>query len=198
MFVGAHIAQDNIRFFRSSLFWGRTGSGKTLVAVAVAHWLKQAGYAEKCFSNIPLSFGDTPPPDAFDKEGRYNFQHPSARDAVFLLDEAWLNLMDFSPHQIKRIFAFPRHNNQFFLMTSVLPLSSVNKYIFHYIFRLRDLTRIGIPLRLYSSQITGYRDKPVNFGLAFERRFYPRYDTLYNPMDINPIVQEWGKNETSD
>jgi len=190
MLINATIAKQNMRLFRSTLFWGRPGAGKTLLAVAVAYSLLKNHFAKRVYSNTPLSFASVPPEEAFDEEGNWDYQHPLAKNAVYLLDEAWIGLMDFNPQSIRRLFAYPRHNNQYFLLTSVLPLSNINRYVFHTVFRYRDLTPVGLPLKIYHSQITGYKDKPVWFILGFERMYYNLYNTHYNPTGLEPVNPE--------
>ena len=173
----------NAELFRTTLFAGRTGSGKTLLAAIVAKMFKDTGIVRRVYSNIPISFGDNPP------DCRFDFQAEYARNAAFLFDEAWLGLMSFDKNAIMRIFAFPRKNNQVFLLTSVLPLSSVSKYCFHNVTRSRNLQYFGIPLLSYRSEIVGSGDKPENFALFLPHLHYDIYDTTATPSDLYPIIQ---------
>lgn len=172
---------------RTTLFYGRRGSGKSLVAVAIAKELKKRGMVDKVYSNIPLFFGDTPPQLGAD----FDFQAPYARDSVFLLDEAWIGLMDFDKNLVRKLFAYPRHNNQYFLLTSVLPMSNINSYCFHYVKMKWNGNTFGLPFRWMYAQTATYKEK-TNFYLINEKTYYSDYDTEYNATHIYPIRQENG------
>jgi len=172
---------------RTTLFMGRRGSGKTLVAVAIAKELLNRGMVERVYANIPLTFGDNPPSN-LKRPNDFDFQADYAQDAVFLLDEAWIGFMDFNKDLIRNLFAYPRHNNQFFLLTSVLPMSQIATYCFHYVKMRWNGNTFGLPIRWMFAMTASYKEK-TNFYLVNESEYYSDYDTTYNAKHIFPVRQ---------
>jgi len=170
---------------RTTLFTGRRGSGKSLVAVAIAKALLQRGDVDRVYANIPVSFAATPPQTGPD----FDFQADYAYNSVYILDEAWIGLMDFNKDLIRKLFAYPRHNNQFFLLTSVLPMTAIATYCFHFIKMKWNGNAFGLPFRWMYAQTATYKEK-TNFFLVNEREYYDDYDTTYNAKHIFPIAQD--------
>jgi len=189
---------QNILDFRSTVFRGGVGSGKTLLACATALHLLKTRRVRRIYSNIPFVYASSPHPAAIEtteidgvKFASFNWQHPTAYNAAYVMDEAWVGLGDYKKGAIRKIFAFPRKGNQVFLLTSVLELQGVSRYVFHYVDLYLSTLSVGVPFRVYSSSILHSEYKPLKFSLVLERELYGTFDTDSRPSSLNPIMQDW-------
>lgn len=165
-------------------FLGRWGSYKTLTAVATAFYLLKSGRFEAVYSNIPVSFASTPPvpPDEFD------FQADYSRNKIFLIDEAWQSFGTYDVKLIRDIFAFPRHRNQSFLLTSALPLANIRAYSHFFVEKHFNYQILLIPL--VGMQCYSIKDKkPSKFFILFPSRWFASYSTRFDAKTMSPIKQ---------
>jgi len=131
---------DNLTMFRSLWIMGRFGGGKTSLAVYITLLLADSGRISNIVTNLTLNLGIEPKPvsqaDVMD-----------ITDAVLLIDEAWEWVGTGQWKEAKSWFAFLRKRNQFLLLPSVLPLTSITR-VFR-IERVRSYSQLGIPLWRY-------------------------------------------------
>lgn len=164
----------NVSFFRTLWLGGRYGGGKTSLAVLLADWLVSAGYAESVVCNFPCVLGT----DA---------NHLKViRDAVIILDEAWMFLESWE--SVKQYAAFLRKQNLILLMPSVFPPHP----------KLRSLVcqRVfngygaGLPFWLFEYRlVAGFVRDKGRFVFLSPDAVFGLYDTAHVVCDDGGIVE---------
>jgi len=165
-------------------FLGRWGSYKTLTAVATAYYLLKSGRFEAVYSNLPVSFASSPPvpPNEFDFRADY------ARNKIYIIDEAWQSFGTYDVKLIRDIFAFPRHRNQSFLLTSALPLANIRAYSHFFVEKHFNYQILLVPL--VGMQCYSVKDKkPSKFFILFPSRWFNSYSTKFDAETMAPIKQ---------
>lgn len=170
------------------------GSYKTYTAVVTAYLLLKTGKYERCYANIPVSFAVSPPVGI----KKFDFLANYARNSIFIFDEVWTNLAKYDPKLVRDVFAFPRKNNQVFLMTSVLAVDNFSTYTRGIVTKYANLQPMGIPLlwmklfkiedyqRRYSKR---GKKKTTNLFVIFPFTAFGWYNTKFQPSSIEPIKQ---------
>jgi len=162
---------DNLSMFRSLWLMGRFGGGKTSLAVYLTLMLADQGKIKRIVTNITLNIGIEPTP--VDQHGVMEIT-----DSVMLIDEAWEWLGTGQWKEAKSWFAFLRKRNQYLLLPSVLPLTSITR-VFR-IERTRSLSQLGIPLWRYSwtidnGELSTTKAKSYTWSWWYPNKIFPFY-----------------------
>lgn len=184
MFIAANVYMQQALNIPVVTFLGRWGSYKTLTAVATAYYLLKSKRFEAVYSNLPVSFASTPPvpPDEFDFRADY------ARNKIYIIDEAWQSFGTYDVKLIREIFAFPRHRNQSFLLTSALPLANIRAYSHFFVEKHFNYQILLMPL--VGMQCYSVKDKkPSKFFILFPSRWFTSYSTKFDAETMAPIAQ---------
>lgn len=184
MLIAANVYLQQATNIPVVTFLGRWGSYKTLCAVATANYLLKTKRFEAVYANLPVSFASTPPvkPDEFDFRADY------ARNKIFIIDEAWQSFGTYDVKLIRDIFAFPRHRNQAFLLTSALPLPNIRAYSHFFVEKHFNYQILLMPL--VGMQCHSDKDKkPSKFFIAFPSMWFGRYSTKFDAETMSPIAQ---------
>lgn len=171
-FLGADLFLRYVTLYRVCVVYGRYGSGKTLLSVAIADTLRASdGYS--IYSNIPVA-------------GQVEFME---QKQIRLLDEAWLLFMDNNSKALRAWFAYLRKEDAVVLLPSVLPLAG--KFFQLKVFRLFNGLALGLPFFLYRWTLP-----------AVNRRGKSIIDTgifwLFNPSGVYGLYDHWAMPKTFD
>lgn len=152
--------------FRIATIGGRFGGGKTLLAVALAYWLKGSGKVDKIVCNFPVEHTS-------DDNGLLY------RSAI-ILDEAWGYIT--SRQSVSDYSAYLRKIDSYLILPSVFDIHY--RLSFFESVRLYNLQNFGIPAWYYSWKLKNksVRDKG-SFWLTNPQVMYGTYDTSYIPLD---------------
>lgn len=187
MFLLSENYMSDVEANRVVLFYGSVGSYKTLQAVATAHALLKTKRFARCYANIPVTFASSPPRDL----ARFDFLDETyARDSIFIIDEAAL-FVTGKTDEIKQIFAFPRKNNQVFLLASVLPVKQIADFCHLFVHRNYNFSLIGLPLMSFLSakQPKAQRKEKVSHFIFNYSYYFQKYSTKFKPESMYPIDQ---------
>jgi hypothetical protein len=163
----------------SELFWiattyravniaGRYGSGKTLLAVAMAFELWKRGYIDKIYSNFPMA-------------GREIEYLPGDRDFVMILDEAHvvLDSRAFSAKASQTWLKDLRKRNSVLLVPAVMGVDVRFRAVM-----VQRFLMLGNFAWLYRWQIDdGMGVHGSWFALVRPSKYFGAYDTHYSPVD---------------
>src|SRR3972149_2476031 len=157
---------QKVEMSRVVLFHGEVGSYKTLSAIATARRLLKPGRYARVYSNTPCTFATSPPQqiDYFDFYADY------ALNSIFVIDEAGL-LLKGDRREIDSVFAYPRHQNQVFLLASVLPVKQIRDYCNLFVHLRMNFSLIGIPLLQFKSGQLQQRKMPSHFLFLYSKYF---------------------------
>ena len=165
------------------------GSYKTLSAVVTAKMLLETGKYKRVYSNIPVSFATSPPANV----DKFDFLAPYARDSVYIFDECWTDFANYDKKTLAQVFAYPRKNNQVFLLTSVLAVDNFKKFCRARISKIANYQVFGLPLlRMGVFPISVDKKKAsgfLSFWLFPPSSFFGFYNSHFKPSDIAPILQ---------
>jgi hypothetical protein len=187
MFLFAENYFFSVENARVVLFYGRVGSYKTLSVVATAYELLKTKRYARVYANIPVTFASSPPQGTT----KFDFLNEGySKDSIFIIDEAALFLSGRSD-EIKKIFAFPRKQNQIFLLASVLPVKQISDYCHLFIKREWNLSLVGFPIMSF---LSGESDKSpkkekVSHWILNYSSYFQKYSSKFRPEQIEPIEQ---------
>lgn len=138
-------AFELLRQYRIAWLSGRFGAGKTAMAVAMAEYLASK-YGYRVYSNFPLVF------DEFDT----GVKGEKVLHAVFILDEAGLEIVARVNTLAERMIAYTRKMDIVILLPSFIPPSARIRFLQYY--PIINLASAGVPLAIY-----GWRVNLANF-----------------------------------
>ncbi|MEM2877903.1 MAG: PhoH family protein [Thermoproteota archaeon] len=175
------------------LIWlsGGYGSGKTLLAVAIAVHLVQEGFCKRIIANIPICH-----PKAntiYEAHDHFLLSIPSENeisDSVIILDEAGNFVSRFKTDfkKVDILMTFLRKLNIVVLLPSVKPIAKDLAQVL--ITRILDLRIIGLPYWVYYATLlhtpADRRLRKLSrtyFLFRNPKDFYPLYDSFAQPLD---------------
>lgn len=168
-------AFELLRQYRIAWLSGRFGAGKTAMAVAMAEYLANK-YGYRVYSNFPLVF------DEFDT----GIKGEKVLKAVFIIDEAGLEIVARLNTLAERMIAYTRKMDIVILLPSFIPPSARIRFLQYY--PVINLTSAGVPLAIYGWRVNLANFKASGSFLVFNPK---EYYMMYNSF----VAQDTGLTE---
>lgn len=176
MFVGA---SNFLHFLKSAgvcSIVGWPGTGKTLLAHAIAYELLRSGYCKHLISNCSSVWSED--------LTKLDIPDPKRSGLVVMIDEGGMWLKSRSDSH--DLVAFRRKMQCTFIIPSVEPPSYSLRVV--EVQRVYNYTTVGIPCWTFEAQLT-YRkvEETTRFQFWFPERYFGIYDTEATPVDESGI-----------
>lgn len=186
-FVGADLFMGYVRHYRAVWFDGKYGSGKTALAVRVAHELVERGIVRYVLSNVECVFADKPE-NVVLRSGKRGALYV---DAAIVLDEAGMFIK--SSRDSDDYLAYLRKLNVMLLLPSVEPLPG--KLARLVVERTYDWTTMGLPFWQYRLMLqTRQQQEATSFFWRNPSEIFGTYDTIGYPSDddeLKEYLRKW-------
>lgn len=153
---------------------GHYGSGKTMLAHAIAYRLWKQGYVDRIVSNVPCVIADEP--------FSWEIPDPNQTRTAVVLDEAglWINnIYDARPYT-----AFLRKAQIYLLLSSITPPAVFFRTI--HIQKVSTLQKFGVPMVRY--ELTN-EDTNMKYRFQYAWDMYGLYKTTAAPTGSEKILQ---------